>query len=161
VNGRRCPSHFRLRLWANELRQNPQMTLADLAAREGYCPKALSSWLVRVDYAHAEVIRQRLVDRLEAGIAVLEAGGQVAEAACVAEMDAGNFCRSLRRHYGVTPSQIRHAWLGKRVSCLLRLGHDARTVARILDWSPPTVRRIASRNGWRFNGIRWVQTRVA
>ena len=105
--------------------------------------------------------RQRLVDRLEAGVAVLEAGGQVQEAADAADMGAANFCRSIRRNYGVTPTQIRHLWLTKRVSCLLRLGHDATTAAGILGWSRQTVRRIAARDGWRFNGMEWVQVKAA
>jgi methylphosphotriester-DNA--protein-cysteine methyltransferase len=133
------------------------MTLTELGEREGYRPDALARWLTSVDYVHAEVTRQRLVDRLEAGVAVLEAGGQVQAAADAADMGAANFCRSIRRHYGVAPKQIRHLWLTKRVSCLLRLGLDARTAARILGWSPPTVRRIAARDGWRFNGMEWVQ----
>ena len=133
------------------------MTLTDLGEREGYRPDALARWLTSVDYVHAEVTRQRLVDRLEAGVAVLEAGGQVQEAADAADMGTANFCRSIRRHYGLAPKNIRHFWLTKRVSCLLRLGHDARTAARILGWSPPTVRRIAARDGWRFNGMTWVQ----
>ena len=161
MNGRRCPSRFRLRRWANELREDPEMTLTDLGDREGYRPDALARWLTQVDYVHAEVTRQRLVDRLEAGVAVLEAGGQVQEAADAADMGAANFCRSVRRHYGVTPTQIRHLWLTKRVSCLLRLGHDAKTAAGILGWSRQTVRRIAARDGWRFNGMEWVQVKAA
>jgi AraC-like DNA-binding protein len=161
VNGRRCPSRFRLRRWANELRENPELTLTDLGEREGYRPDALARWLRQVHYVHAEVTRQRLVDRLEAGVAVLEAGGQVQQAADAADMNTGNFCRSIRRHYGVAPKQIRHLWLTKRVSCLLRLGLDARTAGRILGWSNQTVRRIAARDGWRFNGMEWVQVKAA
>ena len=137
------------------------MTLTDLGEREGYRPDALARWLRQVDYVHAEVTRQRLVDRLEAGVAVLEAGGQVQEAADAADMGAANFCRSIRRNYGVTPTQIRDLWLKKRVSCLLRLGLDATTAAGILGWSRQTVRRIAARDGWRFNGMEWVQTEAA
>jgi len=137
------------------------MTLTDLGEREGYRPDALARWLRSVDYIHAEVTRQRLVDRLEAGVAVLEAGGQVQEAADAADMGAANFCRSIRRNYGVTPTQIRDLWLKKRVSCLLRLGLDATTAAGILGWSRQTVRRIAARDGWRFNGMQWVQTEAA
>ena len=137
------------------------MTLTDLGEREGYRPDALARWLRQVDYVHAEVTRQRLVDRLEAGVAVLEAGGQVQEAADAADMGAANFCRSIRRNYGVTPTQIRDLWLKKRVSCLLRLGLDATTAAGILGWSRQTVRRIAARDGWRFNGMQWVQTEAA
>ena len=59
--------------------------LTDLGDREGYRPDALARWLTSVDYIHAEVTRQRLVDRLEAGVAVLEAGGQVQEAADAAD----------------------------------------------------------------------------
>lgn len=161
MNGRRCPSRFRLRRWANELREDPELTLADLAARSGYRADALARWLPSVDYVHAEVTRQRQVDRLQPGIRVLEAGGQVSEASDASDMHASNFCRALRRHYGVTPTEIRQAWLTKRVSCLLRLGLEARTIARILDWSPQTVRRVASRDGWRFNGMAWVQTEAA
>jgi AraC-like DNA-binding protein len=161
VNGRRCPSRFRLRCWANELREDPELTLADLADREGYRADALARWLPSVDYVHAEVTRQRQVDRLQPGIRVLEAGGQVSEASDASDMHASNFCRALRRHYGVTPTEIRQAWLTKRVSCLLRLGHDATTAAGILGWSRQTVRRIAARDGWRFNGMQWVQTEAA
>ena len=137
------------------------MTLTDLGEREGYRADSLARWLRQVDYIHAEVTRQRLVDRLEAGVAVLEAGGQVQEAADAADMGSANFCRSIRRHYGVAPKQIRHLWLAKRVSCLLRLGLDATTAAGILGWSRQTVRRIAARDGWRFNGMEWVQVKAA
>ena len=161
MNGRRCPSRFRLRRWANELRENPELTLTDLGEREGYRADALARWLPSVDYHHREVTRQRLVDRLQPGIRVLEAGGQVREAADASDMGASNFCRALRRHYGVTPTQIRDLWLKKRVSCLLRLGLDATTAAGILGWSRQTVGRIAARDGWRFNGMQWVQTEAA
>ena len=137
------------------------MTMLQLAEREGYDADSLSRWLKTVDYNHAEVMRQRLVDRLETAVAVLEAGGLVVAAADAADMDPGNLCRAMKRHYGVTPKQIRDLWLTKRVSCLLRLGLQAKQIARILGWSPPTVRRIAARDGWAFNGIEWVQRGAA
>ncbi len=161
MNGRRCPSRVRLRRWANELRQHPSLTLIQLGEREGYDADSLSRWLHLVDYDHAEVTRQRLVDRLETAVAVLEAGGLVSSAADAADMDPGNLCRSMKRHYGITPSQVRRLWLAKRISCLMRLGLRAKQIAQITGWSSATVRRIAERDGWAFNGMQWVQRGAA
>jgi methylphosphotriester-DNA--protein-cysteine methyltransferase len=161
MNGRRCPARVRLRRWANELRQDPTLTMLQLAEREGYDADSLSRWLKSVDYNHAQVMRQRLVDRLETAVAVLEAGGLVADAADAADMNAGNLCRAIKRHYGVTPVQIRQLWLSKRINCLFRMGLKAKAIARILGWSPATVRRIAERDGWAFNGMEWVRRGAA
>lgn len=157
MNGRKCPARSRLRRWANELRANPTLTLTELGSREGYHPDSLRRWLTLVEYHHAEVMRQRYVDRLELAVSVLEAGGLVVQAADAVGMDPANLCRAVRRHYGVTPVQIRKRWLTKRVACLLRLGVSAKQIAQITGWSPPTVRRIAARDGWAFNGLEWVQ----
>ena len=120
MNGRKCPARSRLRRWANELRTNPTLTLTELGSREGYHPDSMRRWLVLVDYHHAEVMRQRYVDRLELAVSVLKAGGLVVQAADAVGMDSANLCRAVRRHYGVTPVQIRKRWLTKRVACLLR-----------------------------------------
>ena len=34
-------------------------------------------------------------------------------------------------------------------------------LAQITGWSPPTVRRIAARDGWSFNGLEWVRKEAA
>jgi hypothetical protein len=150
------------------------MTLTELGEREGYRPDALARWLRQVDYIHAEVTRQRLVDRLEAGVAVLEAGGQVQAAA-----DAHP--SKLRRHADPDPppladeARVLPAAAGARRPN--RCPHPgmvpadrpphrrsrwlAIPAARILGWSPQTVRRIAARDGWRFNGMEWVRTEAA
>lgn len=157
MNGRRCPSRARLRSWANELRTNPALTLTELGSREGCHPDSLRRWLGLVDYHHSEVMRQRYADRLAEAVMILEAGGLVAQAAAAAGMNAGNFCRAVRRHYGVTPVEIRNLWLTKRIGCLLRLGITAKQIAQITGWAPSTVRRLAARDGWQFNGLEWIQ----
>lgn len=122
------------------------LSVPQIARKLDRCERTVRRKLQGV-YAPAQDYRART----EPGVALLECGASVADAAADVGMDVPSFCRSVRRHFGRNPGHIRREALRSRLARLLGMGVGLRNAAGTVGIPHTTAKRYALEAGFTYS----------